>query len=244
MRVAELPSYVHEQIADARVEVAALHSELIRWGLVVWTAGNVSSRIRCADDVGTDLLAVKPPGVFYDDLCPENMVVCDLEGNKLQDSSSGNLLPSSDMFAHAFVYSHMTRVGGVVHTHSAYATAWAATGRPLPCGLTMMCDELGGETPIGPLAIIGDDSIGRGIVDTLQDSPSPAVLMANHGPFTVGNSAKDAVKAAVMCEQVAHTMFVAEQLGSATAIPQEMASSLYSRYQNVYGQHRDPVPGQ
>ena len=131
----------------------------------------------------------------------------------------------------------MPQVGGVVHTHSTYATAWAARGEPIPCVLTMMGDEFGGDIPVGPFAIIGDDSIGRGIVETLSGSRSRAVLMQNHGPFTIGKNAKDAVKAAVMVEEVARTVHIAKQLGDVIPIAQENIDSLFERYQNVYGQH-------
>ncbi len=155
----------------------SLHGELTRNGLVVWTAGNVSARVP-----GRDLMVIKPSGVSYDDLSADTMVVTDLHGELVE----GELAPSSDTAAHAYVYRHMPEVGGVVHTHSTYATAWAARGEPIPCVLTMMADEFGGEVPVGPFALIGDDSIGRGIVETLRTSRSRAVLMRNHGPFTVG----------------------------------------------------------
>ncbi len=103
--------------------------------------------------------------------------------------------------------------------------------------LTMMGDEFGGDIPVGPFAIIGDDSIGRGIVETLSGSRSRAVLMQNHGPFTIGKNAKDAVKAAVMVEEVARTVHIAKQLGDVIPIAQENIDSLFERYQNVYGQH-------
>jgi L-ribulose-5-phosphate 4-epimerase len=160
------------------------------------------------------------------------MVVTDLEGNLVDGVGS----PSSDTAAHAYVYKHMPEVGGVVHTHSTYATAWAARGEPIPCVLTMMGDEFGGEIPIGPFALIGDDSIGRGIVETLRDHRSPVVLMQNHGPFTIGRTAKAAVKAAVMCEEVARTIHIARQLGEPLTIAQSDIDSLYARYQNFYGQ--------
>jgi L-ribulose-5-phosphate 4-epimerase len=232
---------VRREITRVREVVARLHAELPRWGLVVWTAGNVSQRVRVpgalggADDGSKDLLVIKPSGVTYDDLTPESMVVCDLDG-RLVD---GDRAPSSDTAAHAYVYRHMPRVGGVVHTHSTYATAWAARGEPVPCVLTMMADEFGGPVPVGPFALIGDDSIGRGIVETLSASRSPAVLMRNHGPFTIGPDAKAAVKAAVMVEEVARTVHVARQLGEPIPIAQEDIDSLYNRYQNVYGQHEE-----
>jgi L-ribulose-5-phosphate 4-epimerase len=218
---------IADVIMTVRAEVARLHAELPRYQLVVWTAGNVSARVP-----GHDLLVIKPSGVGYDELTPEAMVVTDFEG-KLVD---GGRSPSSDTAAHAYVYKHMPKVGGVVHTHSTYATAWAARGEAIPCVLTMMGDEFGGEIPIGPFALIGDDSIGRGIVDTLRGHRSPAVLMRNHGPFTIGPTAEAAVKAAVMCEEVARTVHISRQLGEPLHIAQSDIDSLYARYQNVYGQ--------
>lgn len=220
-------SDVLQTIASLRREVCALHAELTRYELVIWTAGNVSARVP-----GQDLLVIKPSGVSYDDLTPDNMVVCDLHGRVVE----GELAPSSDTDAQAYVYRHLPEVGGVVHTHSTYATAWASRGEPIPCALTMMADEFGGEIPVGPFALIGDDSIGRGIVDTLTESRSAAVLMRNHGVFTIGKDARAAVKAAVMCEDVARTVHIARQLGDPIPIDQGAIDSLYDRYQNVYGQ--------
>lgn len=218
---------VRGTIQRLRAEVCALHAELTRYQLVVWTAGNVSARVP-----GHDLMVIKPSGVSYDDLTADSMVVCDLEGRVVD----GAHRPSSDTEAQAYVYRQMPHVGGVVHTHSTYATAWAARGEPIPCVLTMIGDEFGGEIPVGPFALIGDDSIGRGIVDTLSASRSPAVLMANHGVFTIGKDARSAVKAAVMCEDVARTVHVASQLGRPVPIEPSLVDRLYDRYQNVYGQ--------
>lgn len=214
-------------VSELKKVVADLHSELTRYELVIWTAGNVSARVP-----GEDLMVIKPSGVSYDALGPDAMVVTDLEGTLVE----GELAPSSDTAAHAYVYKHMPEVGGVVHTHSPYATAWAARGEPIPCVLTMIADEFGGDIPVGPFAMIGDDSIGRGIVETLRDSRSPAVLMRNHGPFTVGRDARSAVKAAVMVEDVARTVHFAYQLGSPGPIDPSAVDRLYTRYQNVYGQ--------
>jgi L-ribulose-5-phosphate 4-epimerase len=214
-------------IAKLRAEVCALHEQLTRYQLVVWTAGNVSARVP-----GQDLLVIKPSGVSYDDLTPANMVVCDLQGRVVE----GEHAPSSDTEAQAYVYREMPHVGGVVHTHSTYATAWAARGEAVPCVLTMGADEFGGEIPVGPFAIIGDDSIGRGIVKTLRESRSPAVLMRNHGVFAIGPTARSAVKAAVMCEDVARTVHISRQLGEPIAIDQQHVDALFDRYQNVYGQ--------
>ncbi|MEV0570236.1 L-ribulose-5-phosphate 4-epimerase [Dactylosporangium sp. NPDC050588] len=214
-------------ISKLRQEVCDLHAELIRWGLVTWTSGNVSARVP-----GEDLLVIKPSGVGYHELTPSNMVICDLDGKLVE----GEHAPSSDTEAHAYVYKHMPHVGGVVHTHSPYATAWAARGEPIPCSITAMADEFGGDIPVGPFALIGSDAIGRGIVETLTGHPSPAVLMLQHGPFTIGATAKAAVKAAVMCEDVARTMHFARQLGAVERLPDQAVASLHDRYQNVYGQ--------
>jgi L-ribulose-5-phosphate 4-epimerase len=219
-------------IAELRGQLVDLHRELLRWGLVVWTAGNVSARVP-----GEQLLVIKPSGVSYDELTPESMVVCDFDGNLVE----GDLSPSSDTAAHAYIYRAMGEVGGVVHTHSTYASAWAARAEPIPCALTAMADEFGGEIPIGPFALIGSDDIGRGVVATLSGHRSPAVLMRNHGVFAIGRDANAAVKAAVMCEDVARTVHIARQLGEPIAIPQAAVDSLHDRYQNVYGQHRAPA---
>jgi L-ribulose-5-phosphate 4-epimerase len=216
------------EIKRLRVEVCALHAELTRYDLVVWTAGNVSARVP-----GADLLVVKPSGVSYAELTPENMVVTDFDANVVE----GEHAPSSDTFAAGYVYRHLDWVGGVVHTHSTYATAFAARREPIPCVLTMLADEFGGEIPVGPFALIGDDSIGRGIVDTLRDHRSKAVLMANHGPFSIGKTARAAVKAAAMCEEVARTVHIARQGGAVHPIAQPDIDALYDRYQNAYGQH-------
>jgi len=214
-------------IRQACRTVSDLHAELTENGLVAWTAGNVSARIP-----GTDLFVIKPSGLRYRQLSPESMIIVDLDGRKVD----GELSPSSDTAAHAYVYAHMPEVGGVVHTHSPYATAWAARGEPIPCVLTAMADEFGGSIPVGPFALIGNDDIGRGIVATLSGGRSPAVLMRSHGVFTIGPDATAAVKAAVMCEDVARTALFTRLLGGAEPIPQGDVDRLFARYQNVYGQ--------
>ena len=218
---------VRNTVEALRAEVATLHAELPGNGLVSWTSGNVSARVP-----GSDLLVIKPSGVRYEEITPAKMVVTDLDGTLVD----GEYSPSSDTAAHAYVYKHMPEVGGVVHTHSTYATAWAARGEPIPCVLTMIADEFGGEIPIGPFALIGDDSIGHGIVETLRGHRSPAVLMRSHGVFTIGRDATAAVKAAVVCEDAARTVHIARQLGNPLPMEQRDIDALYARYQNVYGQ--------
>jgi L-ribulose-5-phosphate 4-epimerase len=214
-------------VSELRRTLAELHQSLVENGLVAWTSGNVSARVP-----GSDLLVIKPSGVGYDDLTAESMVVCDLDGTRVD----GDLSPSSDTASHAYIYRHMPEVGGVVHTHSRYATAWAARGEPIPCVLTAMADEFGGEIPVGPFAPIGGDEIGRAVVGTLAGHRSPAVLLRSHGVFTVGATARDAVKAAVMCEDVAATVHLAVSRGELDPLPQDQIDALHRRYTTEYGQ--------
>jgi L-ribulose-5-phosphate 4-epimerase len=218
---------VTDAIAALRREVCALHAELPRNGLVAWTSGNLSARV--PDE---ELMVIKASGVPYDELDPDAIVVCDLAGEVVE----GSLQPSSDAATHGFVYRDMPHVGGVAHTHSAYATAWAIRGEPIPCAMTAMADEFGGEIPVGPFALIGDEEIGRGVAETLAGHRSPAVLMRSHGVFTIGASAREAIKAAVMCEDVARTMHLARTLGAVQPLEPHHVDALWERYQNVYGQ--------
>jgi L-ribulose-5-phosphate 4-epimerase len=211
---------------ELRREVCALHAELPRNGLVAWTSGNISAR-------AGDAMVIKPSGVEYAGLTPESMVVCDLYGDVLE----GSLSASSDAATHGYIYRQMPEVGGIVHTHSAYATAWAIRGEPIPCVMTAMADEFGGEVPVGPFALIGDEEIGRGVVETLADHRSRAVLMRSHGVFALGETARDAVKCAVMCEDVARIVHLARMLGPVEPLESGDVDALYDRYQNVYGQH-------
>ena len=208
-----------------RQVLAELHKQLWDAGLVIWTGGNVSQRVEGG-------FLIKPSGVMYPELTADAMVLCDLDGKVIEGTRS----PSSDTAAHAYVYRNMPEVGGVVHTHSNYACGFAAAEKPIPCVLTAIADEFGGDIPLGPFAIIGDDSIGRGIVETLDGHRSPAVLMRQHGVFTIGKNGKDALKAAVMCEDAAKSASIAMQVGEPKRLSNEVIDALYNRYQNVYGQ--------
>jgi L-ribulose-5-phosphate 4-epimerase len=211
-----------------RREVCALHAELVSNRLVVWTSGNISARV--PDE---SLMVIKASGVPYAELTPEAIVVCDLDGELVE----GSLEPSSDAATHGYVYRTMPDIGGIVHTHSPYATAWAARGEPIPCVLTAIADEFGGEIPVAPFALIGSEDIGREIVGTLEGHRSPAVLLRGHGVFALGAGARDAVKAAVMCEDAARTVHLARALGDVEPLEPASIDALYDRYQNVYGQH-------
>ena len=206
-------------------ELVQLHLELPKNNLVMWTGGNVSAR-----DAETGLVVIKASGVRYEDMRPEHMVVVDIEGKVVE----GNFKPSSDVYSHLYIYKHRPDVFGVVHTHSRYATAFAAVGKSIPCVLTAMADEFGGPIPCGGFALIGDEAIGKVVVESI--GKSPAVLLKNHGVFTIGKNASAAVKAAVMTEDVAATVWMAMQIGTTDVIPQEDADKLHQRYTNVYGQ--------
>ena len=222
---------VQAAVEASRRDVCALHAELVRWGLVAWTSGNVSARVP-----GTGLMVIKPSGVEYAELTEQSIVVCDLDGAPVSDWLDGAPRPSSDTASHGYIYRHMPGVGGVVHTHSAYATAWAACGMPIPCMLTAIADEFGGDIPVGPFAPIGSDEIGRAVVQTLSQHRSPAVLMASHGVFAIGPTARDAVKAAVMCEDAARTAYLARQLGEPARLTAAQVDALHNRYVLEYGQ--------
>ncbi|MGA2489160.1 MAG: L-ribulose-5-phosphate 4-epimerase [Anaerolineales bacterium] len=206
-------------------ELVQLHLELPKNNLVMWTGGNVSAR-----DPLTDLVVIKPSGIRYEDLTPESMVVVDLNGKVVE----GKYKPSSDTFAHVYIYRHRPDVNGVVHTHSTFATAWAAAGRAIPPVLTAICDEFGGPIPVGAYAKIGGDEIGQEVVRSIGFSP--AILMKNHGVFSIGKTPEAAVKAAVMVEDVARIVFYAMQLGQPDEIPPEEVARAHRRYLEEYGQ--------
>ena len=214
-------------LEQLKEELVQLHLELPKNNLVAWTSGNVSAR-----DPETNLVVIKPSGIRFEHLKPENMVVVDIEGNIVE----GDYKASSDTASHCYIYRNMPGVNGVVHTHSRYATAFAVVGRSIPCHTTAMGDEFGGEIPCGGFALVGGEEIGQLVVEALQDSRSPSCLLVNHGVFAVGPSAEKAVKAAIMTEDNAAIMWLAFQLGEPVPIVQEDIDSLYDRYQNVYGQ--------
>ena len=211
-----------ERIKD---DLVRLHAELPRHDLVVWTGGNISAR-----DPETGLVAIKPSGVRYEDLTASTMVVVDLDGKVVE----GGHKPSSDTASHLYIYRHRPDVNGVVHTHSRYATAFAAVGRSIPVYLTAQADEFGGEIPCAGFALIGDEAIGAQVVETI--GRSPAVLLKNHGVFTVGPSATSAVKAAIMTEDVAATVWAALQIGQPDVLPDDVVERLHHRYTTQYGQ--------
>ena len=208
-----------------REKLVTLNQALPENGLVTWTSGNVSVR-----DPETGLVAIKASGVQFPDLTAAGIVVVDLEGNLVD----GQLKPSSDTASHLYIYRHRPDVNGVVHTHSNYATAFALLGRPIPVYSTAHADEFGGPIPCGGFALIGGEEIGRIVVESIGSSA--AVLLKNHGVFTVGPSGEAALKAAVLVEDIARTAWLALQLGQPDEIPEEMIDKLHHRYRHEYGQ--------
>ncbi len=215
------------RLPQLRQQVCQLHAELPKNDLVAWTSGNISAR-----DPATNLVVIKPSGLRFEDLRPENMVVTDLNGQVVD----GELAPSSDTASHCYIYRHMPRIHGVVHTHSRYATAFAVVGEAIPCLTTAMADEFGGEIPCAGFGLIGGEEIGKLVVEALRGHRSPAALLRSHGVFAIGESAEAAVKAAVMTEDNAAIVWTARQLGETIPIAPADIDSLYDRYQNVYGQ--------
>jgi L-ribulose-5-phosphate 4-epimerase len=213
-----------------REELVALHAELPRHGLVAWTGGNISAR-----DPETGLVAIKPSGVRYDDLTADSMVVLDLDGRIVE----GAFHPSSDTASHLVIYRARPDVNGVVHTHSRFATAFAAVGRPIPVYLTAQADEFGGEIPCAGFGLIGDEAIGTLVVEGI--GRSSAILLKQHGVFTIGASPTAAVKSAVMVEDIAATVWAALQIGTPEVLPDDVVERLHHRYTTVYGQ-RPPSP--
>lgn len=212
-------------LATIKSELVLFHLELQKNQLVTWTGGNISAR-----DSKTGLVAIKPSGVLYSELTPEKMVVVDLDGNVVE----GALKPSSDTATHLYIYRNRPDLNGIVHTHSTFATAFAAVGKPIPPVLTAICDEFGGAIPLGGFAPIGDEEIGKEVIRSIGSSP--AILMQNHGVFTVGKTVRSAVKTAVMVEDAARTVFYAMQLGELIPIPDNMVIRLHKRYMEEYGQ--------
>lgn len=201
--------------------------ELPRNGLVYWTSGNVSGR-----DPETNLIVIKPSGIKYEEMQPKDMVVVDLEGNVVE----GKLDPSSDTASHLYIYRNRPDVNGVVHTHSYYATAFAAVGKPIPACITAIAENFGKEIPIGAYAPIGGEEIGAEVVRSIGDST--AIIMKNHGVFTIGSSPESALKSAILVEGVAKTYWLALQVGKPKILSDEDVLEHKSWYKTSYGQKK------
>ena len=211
-------------LEELKKDVCEGNLDLPRHGLVTWTSGNLSAR-----DPGTGLVIIKPSGMLYDEMTPDDMVVVDLDGKVVE----GDRGPSSDTASHLYVYRRHDDIRSIIHTHSTFATAWAATGQDIPCAMTAVPDDFGGRVPCGDYAQIGTEQIGEQVVRFIDESP--AVLLKKHGVFTVGTSIEKAVKAAVMVEDVARTLTFAKLIGEISPLPQSEIDSNHDRYTNRYG---------
>jgi len=212
-------------LENLKKEVYQAHLKLWENKLVMWTSGNVSGR-----DPKTDYVVIKPSGVSYDKLSPDHLVVVDLNGDIIE----GNLKPSVDMATHLYVYKHMPEVMSVIHTHSTYASAFAAIGKPIPVCLTAMADFFGGDIPLGELVLIGEEEIGKEIVSKIGNSK--AIIMKNHGPFTIGKNVNEALKAAIFLEETAKVLIMAKIMAEPHSIPESIVKILHKNYNEKYGQ--------
>lgn len=212
-------------LEELREEVWRMNLELPKNGLVTLTSGNVSGR-----DKKTNYVVIKPTGTRYEDLRPSDMVIVDLKGKII----GGSLKPSVDTLTHLCVYQHRNDVNGIVHTHSNYATSFAVLGRSIPICLTAMAHEFGRPIPVGGYAQIGEEEIGKEILRSIGDSA--AILMKNHGVFTIGPSPKAALKTAVTLEDTAKTVFLAMLQGTPVEIPAREVKRAYDYYKKEYGQ--------
>jgi len=207
-----------------RQEVWKSNLELPKHGLVKLTSGNVSGR-----DPESNLVVIKPSGYSYEEMTPEDMVVVDLQGNVVE----GHLRPSVDTETHLYIYENRPGINGICHTHSTYASVYAALGEPIPACLTTTA-MLGGEIPIGGYVPVGGKQIGQEIVKKI--GKALAIVMQNHGVFTIGNSATEATKFAIEVEDIAHITVFAQLCGKPIKLPQEQINEFANIYQNSYGQ--------
>lgn len=209
-----------------REEVCYANKMLPVAGLVTMHSGNASGY-----DADSDLLVIKPSGMDYEAITPENLVAVRVSTGEVLTEG---IRPSVDLPHHLFLYRNMPEVRGVIHTHSNYATAFAAVGKPVPLVLTAIADEFGAEIPCMPYTDNEGEHIGETILKFKNRAPS--ILLGNHGVFAWGKSPKAALKAAVMTEDVAKTVWLAMQIGTPKEIPAEEAEKWYDRYHNRYGQ--------
>ncbi len=209
-------------------EISEANKSLRREGLVTSTSGNVSGR-----DPVSGLVAIKPSGVDYDHLMPEMLAIVDLEGNQV----AGTCKPSVDLPHHLFLYRKLPEVNGVIHTHSNFATAFAALEQPIPCCITAIADEFGTDVPCTPYIDNQGDHIGEAILK-YRNPRAPAILLGRHGVFAFAESVHKTLKAAVMVEDVAKTVFCALQLGKPQSLPAKEIDKWFSRYHTTYGQNK------
>jgi L-ribulose-5-phosphate 4-epimerase len=198
--------------------------ELPKNGLVKMTSGNVSGR-----DPETGWVVIKPSGYSFEEMTPGHMVIVDMDCRVVE----GNLKPSTDTDTHLYVYQHRPDVFGMVHTHSPYASSYAVLGQPIPACLTS-CAMLGGEVPLGGYAPIGGAEIGQEIISKI--GRSLAIIMQNHGVFTIGSSPQEATKMAVEVEEIAMITHLAMMRGQPIQLTENQIDYMVDLYRNKYGQ--------
>lgn len=213
---------LRQQVWEANIALPRNH-------LTMWTSGNASGR-----DEATGLVVIKPSGVEYDRLTPNDLVVVNLDGAIIE----GRLRPSVDTASHLYIYRHRPDVGGVVHTHSPFATSFAIRGEPLPMYTTTSAAVFGTEIPVTALATIGDEEIGREVVEGI--GTATAILVRRHGVFTIGPSAMAALKSAVILEETAQVVHYARLRGPIDPLPAETVERGYRVYHETYGQVSPP----
>jgi L-ribulose-5-phosphate 4-epimerase len=214
-----------DELADLRREVWEANLGIFRSGLVTMHSGNASGI-----NAGRNRILIKPSGMDYEKLAPEDLAVTDLAGTQTE----GRWKPSVDLCHHLFIYRHRPEIGGIVHTHSNYATSFALLGKPIPAYLTAIADEFGDEIPCAPYTDNSGDAIGEAILEHM--TRAPAILLAHHGAFAFGPTPRAALKAAVMLEDVAKTCHLALLLGEPKPLPPEEVRKWYDRYHTTYGQ--------
>jgi len=223
-----------DKVIQLREEVCEANLGIYRAGLVTMHSGNASGI-----DRKTGVVLIKPSGMDYEKLTPAVMVATDLQGNRITTGEPGDHLnPSVDLPHHLYLYSHDAEIGGIVHTHSNYATSFAVLNRSIPAYLTAIADEFGPEIPCAPYVDNISNHIGEAIMR--YRNIAPAILLANHGAFAFGKTPREALKAAVMLEDVAKTCHLALQLGEAKPLPAEEVRKWFDRYHSAYGQGEKP----
>lgn len=218
------------KLTQLREQVLEANLGIYRAGLVTMHSGNASGI-----DRENGIVLIKPSGMDYERLTPAFLVATDLAGRAIETGEPGDQLnPSVDLPHHLYLYSNCPGIGGIVHTHSNYATSFALLNRSIPAYLTAIADEFGAEIPCIPYVDNVGNHIGEAIVK--YRNAAPAVLLAHHGAFTFGATPRVALKAAVMLEDVAKTCHLAMLLGTPNALPAEEVRKWYERYHTTYGQ--------
>lgn len=212
-------------LEELREQVCKQNKALVDNGLVLWTSGNVSAR-----DPETGYVVIKPSGVLFDELTPESLVIVDLDCNIIE----GDLKPSVDTLSHLYVYRHREDVNGIVHTHSPYATSFAIEGKALDIYTTTSAAVFGTRVPVSDFATIGEEEIGKEIVEKIGDCE--AILIRNHGVFTIGKNSEKALKNAVILEETAQSVHYAMCRSKINPLEEDVVKRGYLVYNTSYGQ--------